>query len=161
LRELNTLHPLIFLPSHRSYADTLVLAGVLARHDFPRNHVMGGSNLSFWPVAPLARRAGMVFIRRSFGDDEIYKAVVQEYFGYLLSKRFNLEWYFEGGRSRTGKLPPPATVCCATSPLHCRAVAWRRSTSFQSRSPTNVCTKCQRWQLSSRVQPRRTRAWPG
>jgi glycerol-3-phosphate O-acyltransferase len=107
LRELNKLHPLIFLPSHRSYADTLVLAGVLARHDFPRNHVMGGSNLSFWPVGPLARRAGMVFIRRSFGDDEIYKAVVSEYFGYLLSKRFNLEWYFEGGRSRTGKLRPP------------------------------------------------------
>jgi glycerol-3-phosphate O-acyltransferase len=107
LRELNKRHALIFLPSHRSYADSLVLAGVLARHDFPGNHVVGGSNLSFWPVGPLARRAGVVFIRRSFGQDEIYKAVVAEYFGYLLSKRFNLEWYFEGGRSRTGKLRAP------------------------------------------------------
>ena len=26
---------------------------------------------------------------------------------FLLSKRFNLEWYIEGGRSRTGKLRPP------------------------------------------------------
>ena len=107
LRDLNKRHALIFLPSHRSYADPLVLAGVLAAHDFPRNHVMGGSNLNFWPFGPLARRTGLVFIRRSFGDDEVYKSVVQEYFGHLLSKRFNLEWYFEGGRSRTGKLRPP------------------------------------------------------
>jgi glycerol-3-phosphate O-acyltransferase len=107
LRELNKRHALIFLPSHRSYADSLVLAGVLARHDFPGNHVVGGNNLNIWPVGPLARRAGIVFIRRSFGHDEIYKTVVQEYFGYLLSKRFNLEWYFEGGRSRTGKLRSP------------------------------------------------------
>ncbi len=107
LRELNKRHALIFLPSHRSYADSLVLAGVLARHDFPGNHIVGGNNLNIWPVGPLARRAGVVFIRRSFGHDEIYKTVVQEYFGYLLSKRFNLEWYFEGGRSRTGKLRAP------------------------------------------------------
>ena len=42
--------------------------------------------------------------------------MVREYFGFLLAKRFNLEWYMEGGRSRTGKLRPPATGCCATSP---------------------------------------------
>jgi glycerol-3-phosphate O-acyltransferase len=68
---------------------------------------MGGNNLRIWPISDLARRAGIVFIRRSFGDDEIYKAVVQEYFAFLLSKRFNLEWYFEGGRSRTGKIRSP------------------------------------------------------
>ena len=97
----------MFLPSHRSYVDPLVLADVLADHDFPRNHVLGGDNLRFWPIGPLARRAGVVFIRRSFGDDEVYKLAVREYFGFLLAKRFNLEWYIEGGRSRTGKLRPP------------------------------------------------------
>ncbi len=107
LRDLNKRHALVFLPSHRSYVDTMVLGDVLARFDFPRNHVMGGANLRIWPISDLARRAGVVFIRRSFGDDAIYKAVVQEYFGFLLAKRFNLEWYFEGGRSRTGKLRPP------------------------------------------------------
>ncbi|MGH3565680.1 MAG: glycerol-3-phosphate 1-O-acyltransferase [Pseudonocardia sp.] len=107
LRELNRRFPLVFLPSHRSYADPLLLADVLAEQDFPRNHVLGGDNLRFWPVGPLARRAGVVFIRRSFGDDEIYKLAVREYFGFLLAKRFNLEWYLEGGRSRTGKLRPP------------------------------------------------------
>jgi glycerol-3-phosphate O-acyltransferase len=107
LRELNRRQPLVFLPSHRSYVDPLVLADVLAAHDFPRNHVLGGDNLSFWPVGPLAKRAGIVFIRRSFGDDQVYKLAVREYFAFLLSKRFNLEWYMEGGRSRTGKLRPP------------------------------------------------------
>jgi glycerol-3-phosphate O-acyltransferase len=107
LRELNRRHALVFLPSHRSYADPLLLADVLAEHDFPRNHVLGGDNLRFWPIGPLARRAGIVFIRRSFGDDEIYKLALREYLGYLLAKRFNLEWYMEGGRSRTGKLRPP------------------------------------------------------
>ncbi|HEX4059869.1 MAG TPA: glycerol-3-phosphate 1-O-acyltransferase [Streptosporangiaceae bacterium] len=107
LRELNRSHALVFLPSHRSYADSLLLADVLADNDFPRNHVLGGDNLSFWPIGPLAKRAGVVFIRRSFGGDEIYKLALREYLGYLLAKRFNLEWYMEGGRSRTGKLRPP------------------------------------------------------
>ena len=107
LRELNRRYPLVFLPSHRSYVDPLVLADVLARHDFPRNHVLGGDNLRFWPLGSLAKRAGIVFIRRSFGDDQVYKLAVREYFAFLLAKRFNLEWYMEGGRSRTGKLRPP------------------------------------------------------
>src|SRR6266566_4472021 len=107
LRALNREHALVFLPSHRSYADPLLLADVLAEHDFPPNHVLGGDNLRFWPIAPLARRAGIVFIRRSFSGDEIYKLALREYLGFLLAKRFNLEWYMEGGRSRTGKLRPP------------------------------------------------------
>jgi glycerol-3-phosphate O-acyltransferase len=107
LRAANRRHALVFLPSHRSYADSLLLADVLAGHDFPRNHVLGGDNLCFWPIGPLAKRAGIVFIRRSFGGDEIYKLALREYLGYLLAKRFNLEWYMEGGRSRTGKLRPP------------------------------------------------------
>ena len=58
-------------------------------------------------MGPIARRTGTIFIRRSFGGDTVYQAVVEEYFGYLMARRFNLEWYFEGGRTRTGKLRPP------------------------------------------------------
>ena len=107
LREMNHHHALVFLPSHRSYADPLVLAQVLDSHDFPRNHLLGGGNMSFWPIGPLGKRAGLIFIRRSFGEDEIYKLAVREYFGHLVAKRFNVEWYMEGGRTRTGKLRPP------------------------------------------------------
>jgi glycerol-3-phosphate O-acyltransferase len=107
LRELNRDHGLVFLPSHRSYADPLLLADVLHRNNFPRNHVLGGINMAFWPLGPLGKRAGVIFIRRTFGKDEVYKLAIREYFGYLVAKRFNLEWYIEGGRTRTGKLRSP------------------------------------------------------
>ena len=107
LRELNRRHALVFLPTHRSYVDPLVLADVLDTHDFPRNHLLGGNNLAFWPIGPLGKRAGVIFIRRSFGDDRIYKLAVREFLGHLVAKRFNIEWYIEGGRTRTGKLRPP------------------------------------------------------
>lgn len=107
LREANKKHALVFLPSHRSYVDPLVLQDVLHQAEFPRNHLLGGDNMSFWPLGMLGRRAGLVFIRRSFGNDRVYRLAVKAFFGHLVGKRFNLEWYVEGGRSRTGKLRPP------------------------------------------------------
>ncbi|HUR75648.1 MAG TPA: glycerol-3-phosphate 1-O-acyltransferase [Sporichthya sp.] len=110
LRALNKEKALIFLPAHRSYVDPLVLAEVLHEHDFPRNHLLGGNNMSFWPLGPLGKRAGVIFIRRANTDaagEAIYKFALREYLGYLTSKKFNLEWYIEGGRTRTGKLRPP------------------------------------------------------
>ncbi|MGC4932802.1 glycerol-3-phosphate 1-O-acyltransferase [Gordonia sp. DT30] len=107
LRTLNKSHGLIFLPSHRSYVDTLVLSEVLRSHDFPPNLVLGGNNLALWPITPVARRAGLIFIRRKFGGDPVYKFAMRSYLSFIVEKRFNLEWYIEGGRSRTGKLRPP------------------------------------------------------
>ena len=107
LRRLSLRMPLVFLPSHRSYLDPAVLRSALHRQGFAPNHVLGGLNVSFWPIGPVARRSGVVFIRRSTRDDPVYKLVLREYIGYLVRKRFNLEWYMEGGRTRTGKLRPP------------------------------------------------------
>lgn len=107
LHVLSKRYPLAFLPSHRSYLDPLVLRTALHRHGFAPNHVLGGLNVSFWPIGPVARRSGVVFIRRSTRDKPVYKLVLREYIGYLVRKRFNLEWYIEGGRTRTGKLRPP------------------------------------------------------
>lgn len=107
LAELNRTKPLVYLPTHRSYADPLVLAEALIRLGLPRNTMLGGNNMAFWPIGPLGKRAGVVFIRRSSGDDRVYRFALREYIAHLVSKRFNLEWYVEGGRSRTGKLRPP------------------------------------------------------
>lgn len=110
LRALNKEKALVFLPAHRSYVDPLVLAEVLHEHDFPRNHMLGGNNMSFWPIGPLGKRAGVIFIRRASDNaaaEAIYKFALKEYLGYLTAKKFNLEWYIEGGRTRTGKLRPP------------------------------------------------------
>jgi glycerol-3-phosphate O-acyltransferase len=107
LRELSAKHPLVFLPSHRSNLDPYVMTSVTYENGLPHNHVLGGINMAFWPLGPLGRRVGAVFIRRTFRDNEVYRFVLARYLGFLVAKRFNLEWYMEGGRSRTGKLLPP------------------------------------------------------
>jgi glycerol-3-phosphate O-acyltransferase len=107
LRRLGRQGTLVFLPSHRSYMDPLILRSALDEHGFPPNHVLGGINVAFWPVGPIGKRAGLVFIRRRVRDDPVYRFVLREYVSWLVRKRFNLEWYIEGGRTRTGKLRPP------------------------------------------------------
>ncbi|MBS0517351.1 MAG: 1-acyl-sn-glycerol-3-phosphate acyltransferase [Proteobacteria bacterium] len=99
--------PLVFLPTHRSYADAFILMRVLLSNRMPPTYVLGGDNLRFFPLGTIGRRAGIVFIRRSFKDDEIYKLALRRYMHYLIASGANLEWYMEGGRSRTGKLRPP------------------------------------------------------
>jgi glycerol-3-phosphate O-acyltransferase len=107
LQDLNRRYPVALLPSHRSYIDPVVLASVLQRADLPPTYKLGGINVSFWPMGPMGRRAGLIFIRRSFRDDPVYKLALREYVGWLAEHRQNLEWYIEGGRTRTGKLRDP------------------------------------------------------
>lgn len=107
LRRIDSHTSLVFLPNHRSYLDPVVLSSVLNQHGFGQNHVLGGDNLAFWPMASLAKQNGIVFIRREFRGDSVYRAVLREYLRYLVRTHSNLEWYIEGGRSRTGKIRPP------------------------------------------------------
>jgi len=104
---LSQRYPVVFLPSHKSNLDHGVLQTILHENGLPPNHTAGGINMNFFPLGPLVRRSGIFFIRRSFKDDEVYKLVLRHYIDYLISKRFPLEWYIEGGRSRSGKLLPP------------------------------------------------------
>ena len=107
IRALAQQHPVVFLPTHKSNLDHGVLQSLLHENGLPPNHTAGGINMNFFPLGPLVRRAGVFFIRRSFKDDVIYKVVLRHYIDYLVEKRFPLEWYIEGGRSRSGKLLPP------------------------------------------------------
>ena len=99
--------PIIFLPSHKSNFDHLVFQHVLYENELPLNHTAGGVNMNFFIIGPLLRRSGIFFIRREFKDNEPYKFVLKQYIDYLLEKRFAIEWYIEGGRSRSGKLREP------------------------------------------------------
>jgi glycerol-3-phosphate O-acyltransferase len=107
LRALDRSRTLVFLPNHRSYLDPFVLRSVLESAGFPPNYVLGGSNLSFFPLGPIGQRSGLVFIRRQFKDAPVYKAMLGVYLAHLVEEGANLEWYIEGGRTRTGKLRPP------------------------------------------------------
>lgn len=107
LAELGRKHSLVFLPNHRSYLDPLVLREATKGHRLPSNYTLGGINLAMWPLSELGKRSGLIFIRRSTRDDPVYPAMLRLYLGFLLRQHCNLEWYFEGGRTRTGKLRPP------------------------------------------------------
>jgi glycerol-3-phosphate O-acyltransferase len=100
-------HPLVFLPSHKSNVDHLVLQFVLYENEYPPNHTAGGDNLNFFPIGPILRRSGIFFIRRESKANDPYKFTLRRYIDYLLEKRFPLEWFIEGGRSRTGKMREP------------------------------------------------------
>jgi glycerol-3-phosphate O-acyltransferase len=104
---LSQRHPVCLLPSHKSNLDHPVLQSALHENGLPPTHTAGGINMNFFPLGPLVRRAGVFFIRRTFKDNEIYKFVLRHYVDYLIEKRFSLEWFLEGGRSRSGKLLPP------------------------------------------------------
>jgi glycerol-3-phosphate O-acyltransferase len=104
LRALARRGPLVFLPAHRSYADSLVLARVLRDTGICAPWRLAGANLAFWPLGPIARRAGTIFIRREFGLDPGYHFAVRCCLADLLNRAQNLEWYPEAGRSRTGRL---------------------------------------------------------
>lgn len=106
-REALERAPGIILPSHKSNLDSAVTSVAFADNRLAVPTTFGGINLAFWPMGSLARKAGRVFIRRDIKSNPVYKFVLREYLGYLAEKRFSLEWYIEGGRSRTGKLLPP------------------------------------------------------
>lgn len=99
--------PVVFLISHKSMLDTMALSLVLFDKNLPLPLTFGGINLRTPGLGALARRSGIIFLRRSFQDNAIYKATFRRYIDYLIEKRFSLLWALEGTRSRTGKLLPP------------------------------------------------------
>ena len=107
LSELGARFPVVFLPCHRSNLDRPVMHDVLWKNGLGPNYTAGGINMNFFPIGLISRRAGVFFIRRSFTNNPAYKLVLQAYFAYLVEQRLSLEWYMEGGRSRTGKVRSP------------------------------------------------------
>jgi 1-acyl-sn-glycerol-3-phosphate acyltransferase len=100
-------HSIIFLPCHRSHVDYVSLQIICYRLGLALPTVVAGDNLNFPVVGSFLQHAGAMWIRRSFGDDQLYTTLVQAYIDTLLQCGYNLECFVEGGRSRTGKLLPP------------------------------------------------------
>jgi len=100
-------HPVVLVPCHRSHFDYLILSYIFHSNYVSPPHIAAGINLSFWPMGPLFRGAGAFFIRRTFGDNELYKLVFRKYLGFLIREGYTQEFFIEGGRTRTGKMLRP------------------------------------------------------
>ncbi|QFU77286.1 glycerol-3-phosphate 1-O-acyltransferase [Halioglobus maricola] len=107
IRHMVRNNPSMLLWTHKTYLDGMVVPKVMYDNDFPMPHMFGGANLNFPGLGYLLHRAGAIFIKRSFQDNEVYKITLRHYIGYLMEKRFPMNWAFEGTRSRMGKLMPP------------------------------------------------------
>ncbi|MBL8739441.1 MAG: 1-acyl-sn-glycerol-3-phosphate acyltransferase, partial [Myxococcales bacterium] len=107
VREASRKGTVVFLPCHKSHVDYIVLSYVLRKNLLELPVVAAGDNLSFFPVGEILRQGGAFFIRRDFRGDRLYAAVVDAYVRRLLRDGWALEFYLEGGRSRTGKLLAP------------------------------------------------------
>ena len=102
-------HEIVYAPCHRSHMDYLLLSYVLYRQGLVPPHIAAGINLNFWPAGPIFRRLGAFFIRRSFKGNKLYTAVFREYLAELFIRGYSVEYFIEGGRSRTGRLLDPKT----------------------------------------------------
>ncbi|OHV13468.1 glycerol-3-phosphate 1-O-acyltransferase [Kushneria phosphatilytica] len=100
-------HELVYVPCHRSHIDYLLLSWLLYRHGLMAPHIAAGRNLDMPLIGPLLRRAGAFFMRRTFRGNRLYSAVFNEYLHQLLLAGHPVEYFIEGGRSRTGRMLPP------------------------------------------------------
>lgn len=102
-------YELVYVPCHRSHMDYLLLSYVLYYQGLVPPHIAAGVNLNFWPAGPVFRRGGAFFMRRSFRGNKLYSVVFREYLGWLFEQGYPVEYFTEGGRSRTGHLLAPKT----------------------------------------------------
>ncbi|QDZ29954.1 glycerol-3-phosphate 1-O-acyltransferase PlsB [Noviherbaspirillum sp. UKPF54] len=100
-------HEIIYVPCHRSHIDYLLLSYVVFNHGLMVPHIAAGVNLNLPLLGGFLRRGGAFFLRRSFKGNRLYAAVLNEYLHMMIAKGYPIEYFVEGGRSRTGRLLPP------------------------------------------------------
>jgi len=100
---------IVYLPCHRSHIDYLLLSYVVYQRGLTPPHIAAGENLNMPIIGSLLRRGGAFFLRRSFKGDPLYAAVFHEYLHMMLARGFPIEFFLEGGRSRSGRMLAPRT----------------------------------------------------
>jgi len=87
--------------------DYLLLSYLLFTRGIVPPHIFAGINLNLPVIGTLLRKGGAFFARRSFRGNALYSAVFREYMAQLVAGGYSIEYFIEGGRSRTGRLLPP------------------------------------------------------
>jgi glycerol-3-phosphate O-acyltransferase len=109
LAEIGDGAEIIYVPCHRSHMDYLLLSYVIYRKGFAVPHVAAGINLNLPVIGRFLRKGGAFFLRRTFKGDALYAVVFAKYLGFMMARGHSLEYFIEGGRSRTGRLLSPRT----------------------------------------------------
>jgi len=107
IRQAGERGNLVFIPNHKSHLDYLLLNYLIYTHHMHPPRIAAGKNLAFWPIGFFFRGCGAFFIRRRFHGAKLYAEVLYTYLKTLVKTGHNLEFFIEGGRSRTGKLVLP------------------------------------------------------
>ncbi len=107
IREAAQKGPLILMPSHKSHMDYLILSKIFFRNNLIPPHILAGANLTFWPMGKIFRKSGAFFMRRSFKGLDLYAAVFRQYVKTLINEGYSIEFFIEGGRTRTGRIVHP------------------------------------------------------
>jgi glycerol-3-phosphate O-acyltransferase len=107
IRNVSKKMPFVIIPCHRSHIDYLLLSYLFYKHNIQMPFVAAGNNMSFFPMGYVFRKSGAFFLRRSFRGNELYAEVFTKYVATLLKEGLPLEFFIEGGRSRTGKMVMP------------------------------------------------------
>ncbi len=100
---------LIYVPCHRSHMDYLLLGYAIYVQGYAVPHTAAGVNLNLPLIGRLLRKGGAFFIRRSFRGNALYTAILMKYLATIMARGHPLEYFIEGGRSRTGRLLQPKT----------------------------------------------------
>lgn len=117
VKDVTRDHAVIYVPCHRSHIDYLLLSWVLFTEGIMVPHIAAGINLNFPVIGPLLRGSGAFFMRRSFKGNKLYSAVFAEYIHTMFKHGYSIEYFVEGGRSRTGRMlsPRPGMVSMTVS----------------------------------------------
>jgi len=100
---------IVYVPCHRSHMDYLLLSYVIYYKGLVVPHIAAGVNLNMPVVGGMLRRGGAFYMRRSFKGNALYTMVFMKYLGLMMARGHSIEYFVEGGRSRTGRLLQPKT----------------------------------------------------
>jgi glycerol-3-phosphate O-acyltransferase len=99
-------HEVVYVPCHRSHIDYLLLGYIVYHEGLSIPHTAAGINLNMPVIGSILRRGGAFFLRRSFKGNRLYATVFKAYLHQILTRGHSIEYFVEGGRSRTGRLLP-------------------------------------------------------
>lgn len=101
--------PVLYLPSHRSYADFVLMSYICFSHDLEIPAIAAGMDFhAMVGMGSMLRNTGAFFMRRSFSSDKMYWEVFREYIRTLVTHYHSgVEFFIEGTRSRSCKALSP------------------------------------------------------